>query len=468
MSSQAQSDGPESQGDGSQGDGSQRSRDRCKCSGAEFAEVIRPVVESQGRAWLKYDEAKKVSEARVLPDAIKASHSLLEALHAKSSSLSFVRSEVTTGVGILVEENWQKWKLYEKAKQQEYIEIMVRRVMNICRVVSQAESKSEVKQPPHWVKALPWRVSGAGHESIKIDAKKKHDSESIEPPAAKRPHICLFRGNKKYKDVWPHIQAEQVKLEQTASASLQITVPEYIYGVNQEMKAIFRSSNVNHKNYSKQNHKIEECHLQFRMPREDHDPITAVWPDNHEHVMHDISKKQWARVCAGRESKKSKGLFWEGEVVATHHKLTVQKRQDRNLLISIFEQAKQIDNIFVKSFSKTGEEDEATMIMAASWYVKKIAIPYSVGEIPDKKQLREKRMNLIKNLDIDEIAKNFAEDVDTLSQMGAMAKLVVSQSFVEEKEVDAEAKVAKKETEGKVEKGNKNKKNEVFQKYREG
>ena len=108
------------------------------------------------RHWVRYDEAKKCQDAKVQVDRInnEQSHKLLSALHKLTPKLVFVRSAIKESISKLYDSNGG-WGMQEDLKEQ-YVDIMARRTINLCRVVGQAITH---KHPPAWIQHLPF-VSG--------------------------------------------------------------------------------------------------------------------------------------------------------------------------------------------------------------------------------------------------------------------------------------------------------------------
>ena len=108
------------------------------------------------RHWVKYDEAKKCQDAKVVVSQINTekSHTLLAALHKLSSKLTFVRSAIKEAISKLYEQN-DGWGMNSEHKEN-YIDIMARRTINLCRVVGQGITHAH---PPAWTRQLPF-VSG--------------------------------------------------------------------------------------------------------------------------------------------------------------------------------------------------------------------------------------------------------------------------------------------------------------------
>ena len=73
------------------------------------------------------------------------------------------------------------------------------------------------------------------------------------------------------------------------------------------------------------------------------DPVMGVWRDGMRHPIADISCDMWKVLSSSRSSRQdgAKNL-WEGERANTHHKLVLAQRVDRQLLVSLYEQQRQV------------------------------------------------------------------------------------------------------------------------------
>ena len=135
----------------------------------EFADLLRPLASSRNFV-PRYCEAASVAVAKVEKDNIPAFHDKPCILKQASPNLSFVRSTVQKGLGILAKERGKEWQLQQEFVKQ-WIKVNCNRIMNVCRVVEQNDKKMH---PPDWVMALPWRKTAsqpvavascsAGHE----------------------------------------------------------------------------------------------------------------------------------------------------------------------------------------------------------------------------------------------------------------------------------------------------------------
>ena len=205
---------------------------------------------------------------------------------------------------MMFDEKAEEWKMIPRHKQ-DYVETMTRRLLNICRVVSQACMKAEKKgQAPAWVKELPWWE------------KKK-----------------------------------------------------YLYKYNAELKIVERTTSPSAR---------PEPSLPISRPEgaADTDTPVAEWPDGHKYLV--------AGVTFASLSKKPEAaveVHFESEHKDTHHRVTVKDRTDRQPLISMYEQQRQVLQLSVNSFESPRQ---------AAAFMVGIAKQYCNGEV-DKAMLKELR-----------------------------------------------------------------------------
>ena len=278
------------------------SRSRNLSNPSDILDVLRPFA--QQRSWLRYDESAKPSDAKVDQELIKQPHVILSKLYEVAPNLTFTRSALISAIDMMFDEKAEEWKMIPEHKQ-DYVETMTRRLLNICRVVSQACVQAEKKgQAPAWVKELPWWK------------KKKY----------------LYKCNAELKIV-----------ERTTSPSAR---PEPSLPISRLEGAV------------------------------DTDTPVAEWPDGHKYLV--------AGVTFASLSKKPEAaveVHFESEHKDTHHRVTVKDRTDRQPLISMYEQQRQVLQVSVNSF---GSHRQAAAFMVG------IAKQYCNGEV-DKAMLKELR-----------------------------------------------------------------------------
>jgi len=188
----------------------------------------------------------------------------------------------------------------KESEAEDYYETMTRRVMNICRAVSQgiAKSKNSKAKPP-WLAALPW----------------------LRVPAAAAP------GN--------------------AGA----TTTCYIVGWDPSVQLAWRAP------ASMPEGRKEPSMRPAADKSRPSDPVVVRWADGYEHEISELTNKMLLDVRDGEKKKEPTDVFWAGKDPTTHHALVVKVRRDgpNSLLMSLYEQGRQLDNIQVRLFDKNYE-----------------------------------------------------------------------------------------------------------------
>jgi hypothetical protein len=101
---------------------------------------------------------------------------------------------------------------------------------------------------------------------------------------------------------------------------------------------------------------------------------------------------------ANRDMRKSAAdLLWQGEHHASHHRLTISQRTDRQLLLSMYEQSKQILQIRMSLFGVLPLPQPATIprgseiLAKAVAFLKPLAESYASGAIVDVAELKKRK-----------------------------------------------------------------------------
>ena len=127
---------------------------------------------------------------------------------------------------------------------------------------------------------------------------------------------------------------------------------EYFFGFDTEVRSAFRctAESMDKKELATEMYKPEGA--------ASHDPVCAKWSDGMQHLISDISCSDLDKLLGGRASDKAPSkVFFDEEMKDTHHRVTVKPRLDRSLLVSMYEQGKQVLQIAVKLFGPEDSED---------------------------------------------------------------------------------------------------------------
>jgi hypothetical protein len=168
------------------------SRARSDIGCEDLADALDSFAQNSGKTLLVYDNSKKVTEAKCDLKLIAKSHDLLSVLHkASSGKLSFKRTVVEGALRQIVRKHGQHWKLDEEHFE-DWVSTHTCRVMNICRVVSQACLGSK---HPRWVESLPWFL-----DKSTDDTKTKMEYIYGFDPQTKQAYRTKSNDKKKRKD----------------------------------------------------------------------------------------------------------------------------------------------------------------------------------------------------------------------------------------------------------------------------
>ena len=121
----------------------------------------------------------------------------------------------------------------------------------------------------------------------------------------------------------------------------------------------------------------EVC-LKVERQTEDTDPCIATWADGYKIDIEDVLSNELENYSNPRKDKAAVQKVWEGEHATSHHRLFVQKRVDRSLLVSLYEQTRQICQVQVKMF---GPEDSEEAFQKAAKLMTEIGETYATGSV---------------------------------------------------------------------------------------
>ena len=131
------------------------------------------------------------------------------------------------------------------------------------------------------------------------------------------------------------------------------------------------------------------------------DPIEAVFADGSKMAVFGVTVKDIRNWQLGRARHAEVEEIWSGEHKTTHHTLLVKPRCDRGLLMSLYEQDRQVLQVHVDRFAKQDEEEEGPEARKrAGEFMSKIAIDYSEGKC-EREQFAKLRDEELKKLGID-------------------------------------------------------------------
>jgi hypothetical protein len=225
---------------------------------------------------------------------------------------------------------------------------MTRRLRNFLHQISAAEAK---KNKPEWVLKLPWVAT---------------PSVEATPPAAQ----------------------EKANPE------------DYFFGWNSELRLAFR---VKHddpkKHHDLSNAPTEPPESQGR------ELMTATWDDGMVWNIAGLTVEKWRAKCEANRRPKQEQL-WEGTHHSSHNKLLLSQRTDRGLLLSFFEQGRQICSVPVKLFGPLPEPQPGAVpknnetLQKAVDFLTPLCEGYATGQIADGVELKKIRDEKLKELQL--------------------------------------------------------------------
>ena len=129
-------------------------------------ELTKLLIEENQKSFCRYSsEADLVENATLDVASVQAHHDLLMKLRKIQPNLFFSRGCVKEAVEAMNEK--LRFVTIEKHKD-DYVSTMVKRIRNLCRIVTQGESKTKsmiVEKKPAWVRQLPWNLAESKTEA---------------------------------------------------------------------------------------------------------------------------------------------------------------------------------------------------------------------------------------------------------------------------------------------------------------
>ena len=110
--------------------------------------------------------------------------------------------------------------------------------------------------------------------------------------------------------------------------------------------------------------RIEDFGTVCTVNSKDTDPITVKWIDGHEHQVMAVSVADYELLTKPRSNTKSDGLkdYWSGTHCNSNNAITIRTRTDRQLLVSMYKQKKQVLQVRANKFLSEGEENTCQRI----------------------------------------------------------------------------------------------------------
>jgi hypothetical protein len=242
--------------------------------------------------------------------------------------MAFKKSQVVKALRIVFAELHVGWGL-DADKQDRWVGAIKARVLAIIAAVKKAEGNPK---PPKWVAQLPWRKGSLeGGAADDLEFGSGSDEEIV--PGDKGGSL-------------------QRQLEALVAVPRQgqalVAVPDkssFVFGWDSETLFGWRAPLTAPDD--------RELSLPVRVGKgaAPTDPITCEWRDGMVHKITDITVIKFqmdaTSVPVGKGAEEP---LWEGEKASNHHRLRLDQRTDRSLLLSLKEQSRQILQCKVENF----------------------------------------------------------------------------------------------------------------------
>jgi hypothetical protein len=274
-------------------------------------------------------------------NGVEGAEDVLKAYHATQKNMATPpKSVLVEALKIVRKElvDTPEWSSLKPTEVDDWDETISRRIRNSIRAVSQAMHK---RSRPKWLSKLPWALDTCAETQQELDEEDEFELEEVND---------LFE-----------------------------------YGVSDEFMLPYRR----HKESGVRENGLPIVIDAYANPA---DEIVGTWPDNSFHGLSMTVAQFQLKLPAGPRAKTT---LYEVEHHATFHKIAIRQRADRHLLISVYEQSKQILQVRADVFGEVPEE-VATMdpkepvVVAAVEFLKPIVKDYASGRL-SAKQLSEER-----------------------------------------------------------------------------
>ena len=258
----------------------------------------------RGPSFITYNEAETVSSSKLDKEMVRKHHELLSDINALTDKLALKRKQNERCLLEVGKASVDRWK-FDSTMLSGWVSCMDTRVRNLCRKVMDGQRRQPA---PRWVSELPW-AKGA-------------------------------------------IAASDATLGQVAPATPRVvgkkkpapTEKQYLYGWDAEVARHFRCTKIGSPpELAKPPSLVEGA--------PDSNFVVAEWEDGHAKTMHNMTIGQLRLQLEGRAARDSEGPLWTGEMAdGSFNAVTVRQRSDRQVLLSVYVQGRQIHNVAIGRF----------------------------------------------------------------------------------------------------------------------
>ena len=364
------------------------------------------------------DESEKPEHSKLFIEDIAKNIDLLVILHEAQPNLSFSKGKVNTILQGVAKESRIKFK--DQAENDDWVTTNCRRWQNMTRNIRCSISNGPRSKIPQWaIQTLPWLkgieqaeiAEDAGAEIKEELAEIKEELAKLQKSGSDNPRgsgsgESLTTADEEVAEDLDDDELEQVIDGKTSKFEIKFST-ELMLPMRREIPA----------SKSQKVRAWEPGSIEKYMgiwPKEVIDmladeKVIARWPDGYRIKMEQT--RRWLSNLQRESKSRSKivDILFEQEATATRHSISISQRTDRTLLLSIYEQGKQICQVQLDKFgpvepliagSNHLPKDHDTVLRAMT-IMKPLAIMYARGEIK-KEELKSVKDDRVK----DWIAKN--------------------------------------------------------------
>jgi hypothetical protein len=336
------------------------SRSRANVSGGELSAVLKPFVIKNGKRWLQYDsEEDNIMDSKLDKKAIDRHQDVIEAVYKFSKGRPLAKKTVEEAMQSLATECGGPWKLTGE-QLEDWSTTMCRRFRNMMYQVLHAKDKSN---PPAWVKKITFLFDEAGPE---VDAASlDHDGEAS----------AAGDGPKKRKQ--NEVSPGGPLMKRPSSS----TTSDYFFGWHPELRLAWRCKSLD----SALDRELS-CPIKADPDAPPTSNIVATWPDGCEWVVATVTHRDFADLEKGRRGTGDEPI-WQMTHSVNNNTLKLAQRPDRKLLLSLYEQTRQILQVHTGLFGPLPEPQPAVVprtceaLVKAIEFMQPIAIAYAKNEI---------------------------------------------------------------------------------------
>ena len=295
---------------------------------------------------MRYSEEKELGKVRLHKPLVLEFAADLHRLVEIQRNLSFPKLVLGEAVQLVWDFFWQDWGM-QRSHQEAWEAVIALRLRNLFKSASTSGKKGS-----QWMQQLPW-ISGDEVDDVPASQPRPKDEED-ESENAKGPTTeDLEEGE------------HDISEEYEAGWSLDVgrpwrKLPNKPMELGQDI----------------QRDEVEKLN--------DEDPIVGYFDDGVKLVITEMTKSRWMGLYAHSRKPGTEARLWEKESIAKH-RIHIAQRCDRHLLISLFEQGRQVLQCKVSEFGNIADNKilppENPILARALDFMKDIGEKYAAGEI---------------------------------------------------------------------------------------